>query len=110
LITEYCRAAMFLNLRNSVAKLGDKTLAIENIVAQDQTNTIITDELFTDNKRLGEPIRTGLHCIAEVDTELLSCTQCTLEPCEVIRCCDNENIPDPCQHEHGQGVIDHGFI
>ena len=45
-----------------------------------------------------------------MDAELASVPQQGLKPRRIRGGGDDENVLDACQHEGGQGVIDHGLI
>ena len=67
-------------------------------VATAKCARIITDELFTKDKRLGETIGARLNLIAKIHAELRSITQQCLKPRRIIRSTDDQDIFDPGKH------------
>lgn len=91
-------------------QLWSETLAVEDVVAQHQAHTVVTDEFFADDKGLSKPIRARLYGVAEVDAKLFAVTQGTPEACQIFRGGDDEDVPDARKHEYRERVIDHGFV
>lgn len=92
------------------SQLGGKTLAIEDIVAQNQAYSVATDEVFGDDEGLGKSIRAWLDFVAEVNAELFAGSKRTFKAGLIFRRGDDEDILDARQHEYGERVVDHGFV
>ncbi|MOA12634.1 hypothetical protein D3C78_1326460 [compost metagenome] len=58
-----------------LAQHGAETITVEDVVAEDQTNTAIADELLADQKGLGQAIGRGLLGIAQLDAEIRAIAQ-----------------------------------
>ena len=54
--------------------LGER-LAVENIVAQNQTDVVVADKFFADDECLCQAVRAGLLGIADGDAEIAAVTQ-----------------------------------
>ena len=85
-------------------------MPVENIISKDQANVILSDKLFPDNKRLSQALRPRLFGIREPHPPLLPIAQKALKPRQILRSRYDENIPDPGQHQHRKGIINHGLV
>ncbi|MCY1497243.1 hypothetical protein D9M68_312030 [compost metagenome] len=92
------------------AQHGTESIAIENVVTQDQADTAIADELFANQERLGQSIRRWLLGVAEADTKLRTITQQLAEIGQVFRCGDNQDFAYSRQHQDRQWIIDHRLV
>ena len=57
-----------------------KALAIENVVAQDQCDRVVADEVAANDERLGKAFGLGLLGVREVQAPLRSIAQQSLKP------------------------------
>ena len=87
-----------------------EALPEEDVVPEDERDALGADELPTDDEGLGEPLRLRLHGVLEVDAPLGAVAEQFLEAGEVLGGGDNEYLPDPREHQRGQGVVDHGLV
>lgn len=57
-----------------------------------------------------KPFRRFLHSIRKSDAKLTAVSQQIVEARGVLRRRDDQNVPDPRQHQGSQGVVDHGLV
>ena len=76
----------------SILEQGGKTSAIEDIVAKDKAGTVVTDEFFADDEGLCQAIWRRLFGILKVNAVVGAITEQTLEPWQVLRRGDDEDI------------------
>jgi hypothetical protein len=76
-----------------------EAVTVENIVAEDQCNTIWTDEVAPDDEGLREPARTILCGKGE---PYRSITQQPLEQRLTLRGRNDENVANASEHQHRQ--------
>src|SRR5690554_1224752 len=107
LIAKYCSTFGALSC---LLQFGGESLTVEDVITQNQTHTVVTDELFADDESLGEAVRTWLDFVAEVDAELFAGAERALEAGLIFRGGDDEDIPDARQHEYRERIVDHGFV
>lgn len=87
-----------------------KRLAVENIVAQDQADVVVADKFFADDECLRQAVGTGLFGIADGDAEIAAITEQASERWVVFRGGNNQDFAYSCQHQYGQGIVNHGFV
>lgn len=87
-----------------------EVLAVEDIVAEDEADIVIADKVGADGKGLGQAVGAGLLFIADVNPELAAITEQALEAGQVGGGRDDQDIANPRQHQHRQGVVDHRLI
>ncbi len=85
-------------------------MAIENIVAKDQRDTIAADEIAPDGEGFRKPARLVLCREAEMDAELAAVAKQLLEKTLILGRRDDQNIADIRHHEDGQRIIDHRLV
>ena len=83
---------------------------MEDVVTQHEAHIILAHELLTNDERLCQSIGRRLFGIFEVYPIVAAIAQQTLETWQVVRCRDNQYIPDASQHQYRDGVIHHGFV
>ena len=83
---------------------------VENVVPQNHGTPVPVDELLTQNKRLGQAIRRRLHLVAQMDPIPAPIPQQPLKIRQILGGGNDQDIPDPGQHQRGQGIENHGFI
>ena len=106
-VAEY-RGAFFLR-RGALQFLGE-VLAMENVVAEDQTHRVIADEFFTNQEGLGQTVRRGLFGIADADAELAAVAQQVAILGQVLRGGNQQDVANPGQHQHRDRVIGHRLV
>ena len=87
-----------------------KTCTMEDVVAQHKTGAVVADEVGTNGEGLGQAIGRGLLGILEMYAIVGAIAKQTLEAWEVVGSGDDEYITDTSEHEHTDGVIDHGLV
>src|SRR5262249_7616245 len=80
-IAEHRRAML---AANSLRELLDEAMTVEDIVAQDQRDTVVLDEVTPDNEGVGQPARIFLGRVGEGEPELRAITQESLEQRQVV--------------------------
>jgi len=60
-------------------------LAVKNIIAQNQTDRLTVNKLFTDQKGLSNPLRLRLYRIGELDPPASTITQQGLKTGNIMR-------------------------
>jgi hypothetical protein len=87
-----------------------QTGAVEDVVAEDQRDRLVTDEVRTDQERLGKALGAGLHRIAELDADLGPVTEEPAETVLVLGRGDHQDLADSGIHQQGQRVVDHRLV
>src|SRR5690606_21470722 len=71
---------------------------------------VVTDKMATDDESFRQTVRLRLFREGEIHAELTAISEQLAEKRQIMRCRDNQNVPDPRQHQHAQRVIDHRLI
>ncbi len=87
-----------------------KPVAVEDVVAEGEGDPIGADEPPAQDERLGEPLGRGLHRVVDREADRTAITQQPAEAVLVVGRRDDQDLPNPCQHERGQGVVDHRLV
>ncbi|KAF5043425.1 hypothetical protein DSECCO2_502370 [anaerobic digester metagenome] len=85
-------------------------LAVEDVVAKDQADGIVADELPAEQKGLGEALGPGLHLVGKGHAEACAVAEHLLETGQVRGRGDDEDLADAGQHQHRKRVVDHGLV
>ena len=109
-IAEHRGTAFFLGLADCLLQHGAEAGSMEDVVSEYQAGGIVADEFLADDEGLCQTVGTGLFGIFEPYSVIASVAQQTLEPGEVMGRGDDEYLADAGQHQHRDGVIDHGFV
>jgi len=80
-VTEHCGA---LVTRRGLQQGFTETGAVENVVAEHQTDVVFTDELTTDDERLSEAVRARLNRVTEAQTQLAAVAEHALEARQIF--------------------------
>jgi len=107
LVAEEQRA---IELPARLSQLLPKAGAVEDVVAEDQTDRIRPDEISTDDERLGQAVRRCLNRVAEAHAQVFAGAQQALEQGQVLRCRNDQHLLDTRQHQYRQRVVDHRFV
>ncbi|MDT4860111.1 hypothetical protein FQZ97_946540 [compost metagenome] len=83
---------------------------MEDVVAKNQAYGVFANELFANQKGLGQAVRRRLLRIAEFDAELAAVAQQVAVLGQVVRGGDDENLADAGQHEHRDRIVDHRLV
>ena len=63
-----------------------------------------------EDEGLRQPVRAGLHAVADVDAPLRAVAQQRLEARRVLRRADEQDVADAGQHQRRQRVVDHRLV
>src|SRR6266403_815551 len=85
-------------------------MPVEQVVAQDQSNRVFSDELLADKKGIGETSWFVLHCIFKMHTDSLPRAEQLLEDRNVSRRRNDQHFTDACEHQYRKGIVDHGLV
>ena len=85
-------------------------VAVEDIVPQYQTHTVIADEVFADQKGLRQTIGAGLLRILQIQTPFAAIAQQMLVQVQICRCGNDQDVPDTCLHQGAERVVDHRLV
>ena len=85
-------------------------LAVEDVVAEHQADAVAADKFFADDKGLGKAVGAGLLGVCDMDAEAATVAEQAAEGGVVFGGGDDEDVADAGEHEHRQGVVDHGFV
>ena len=84
--------------------------AVEDVVAERERDAIVRDELAADHKRLREAVGAGLRGVGDRETELGAVAEQPAESVLLVRRGDDENLPNPAEHQRRQRVVHHRFV
>ena len=100
IIAEYGSALAAFRIFHSGFQSFLQTVACKDIVTQHHGYTVIPDKVRADDKGLGQSVGTWLHFIGEMNAKLMAIPQKSLKPGSILRCGNDQDIPDPCVHEN----------
>ncbi len=83
---------------------------VEDVVAQDEGDALVADEVGADEERLREAFRARLRGVGHRDAEVRPIPQQPLELRLVLRRRDDQDLPDAGHHERRQRVVDHRLV
>ena len=107
---EHGRFRIFLRIVDGLQQQIPEAGAVEDVVAQDHADGVVADELLADDKGLCQAVGRGLLRIGELHAVVGSVAQQAPEARQVVRRGDDQDLPDPRHHQHGDRVVDHRFI
>ena len=85
--------------------------AVEDVVAEDQRDAVVADEVGADDERLGQPVGRGLHRVRRSRMpHARAVAEQPLELVLVLRGRDDEDLADAGHHQRGQRVVDHRLV
>ena len=87
-----------------------QAVAVENIIAEDQSDIVGADEVAADDECIGKPARLLLHGITERQAELRPVAQQRAKKRLIVRRGDDQNIADAGKHQRRQRIIDHRLV
>lgn len=96
--------------RGGLLKKDRKAAAVEDIISQNQRHLVFSDEFFADDEGFGQTVGGLLDGVAETHPQLAAVSQNVLENRDILGGGDDEDIPDACQHQGGQGIVYHRFV
>jgi len=87
-----------------------ESLAIEDVVSQNQADIILPDKRCADDEGLGKAAGVGLFGIGKRQAQLGAVAEKLAIKRQIAGRGNQQDLPDPGQHEDRQGVIDHGLV
>ena len=85
-------------------------MAVKDVIAQNKRAWRAAYEVCADVKGLRQPFGFRLHFIRQRDAKVRAITQDTLELGRVFGRRDDQNIPDPSQHQRAERIVDHRLV
>ena len=85
-------------------------MAVEDVVAERQRDRRLPNKITAYQERLGEPFGTLLYCVVDVQAEMAAVLEEPPESVDVRWRRDQQDFPDPRQHERRQRVVDHRLV
>ncbi|MGY4596895.1 hypothetical protein ACVWXL_004641 [Bradyrhizobium sp. GM22.5] len=82
-----------------MAKHFRKAIAVEDVVAEHQSDGVLADELSANDKSISQSARTFLMRVGEAKSDLRAVTKQPLKQGLVLRCRDDEDVPDTGEHQ-----------
>src|SRR5690606_41291673 len=79
---------------------GAETIAVEDVVAENQADAAVTDELLTDLERLSQSVRRGLFGITKRDTEIRTIAKQLAKVRQIVGRGNHQNLANPRQHQN----------
>ena len=83
---------------------------MEQIVAQDQAGRVPRNEIGAKDEGFRDAARRLLDDVLETDAQVRSIAKKIPEARQILWRRDDENIPNPAQHEGRDGVVNHRLV
>lgn len=83
---------------------------MEDVVAEHEADAVVADELLADDKGLRQAVRRGLLGILEAYAIVGAVAQQAPEARQILRRGDDEDVPDPRQHQRADRIVDHRLV
>ena len=107
IIAEHRRAAaVFRRLRQIFAQV----VAVENIVAQNEADLIVSDEALANEKCVGNAPLHLLNAVGDVQAKLRAVSKELDKGIHFIRRHDDEDVADARLHQNGHRIVDQRLI
>src|SRR5271165_5335451 len=87
-----------------------ESLAVEDVISQDQGDVVHTDELPANEKCLGQSTGTRLHGVPDGKADLSSIPQDPLKILDVVWRGYQENLADAGKHQRREGIVNHRLV
>ena len=84
--------------------------AVEDVVAEDEGDGLVADEVGADEERLGQALGLRLDGVADLDADLGPVAEQPLEAGLVLGGRDDQDLADPGIHQQGERVVDHRLV
>ena len=84
--------------------------AVENVVAEHETDAVLADKFATDKEGLCQTVGRGLFGIGELHPEVGTVAQQAAKTGQVVGGGDDEDIPYAGEHQYRDGIVDHRFV
>jgi hypothetical protein len=85
-------------------------VAVKDVVAEDQRDVILADEVAPDNEGVGDPAGIVLRGVGERQAEFGAVAQEPPEQRQVFWRRDDQNVANAGKHQHRQRIVDHGLV
>ena len=89
---------------------GAQAGAVEDVVAQDQGDAVLADEVGADEERLRQAVGAGLHGVADRHPPRAAVAEQLDELALVLGGGDDQDLADPGHHQRREGVVDHRLV
>src|SRR5271157_5096338 len=87
-----------------------ESLAVEDVVSQDQGDVVFTYELPANEKCLGQSTGTWLHGVPDGEADLSSIPQDPLKILDVVWRGYQENLANAGKHQRRKGIVNHRLV
>jgi hypothetical protein len=87
-----------------------QAVAVEDVVAEGEGHAVPAHEVASDQEGLGETFRPRLRRPRDADAELRPVSEKPAEPVLLVGRRDDEDLPDPREHQCGKRVVDHRLV
>ena len=84
--------------------------AVKNVVAERQRDAIRGNELAPDDERLREPVGARLRGVLDVDSDVGAVAEQPSEALLLVRRGDDQDVPDPGEHQRRERVVHHRLV
>src|SRR5581483_828388 len=95
-----CAGSLIRRVRKFIGKL----VAVKEVVAQDQRGLVCPHEVTANDECLRQAVRLWLCSIGERHSPTGAVAKQLLEPGQIIRCRDDENVANSGQHEGAERI------
>ena len=110
IVAKHRAAALILCIGGSGLEDLGEAVAVENIIPQDHGAAVVANELFAQDEGLCQAVRGGLHLVLQMDAVLAAVPQQRLKAGRVGGGGNDQDVLNACQHQRGQGVVDHRLV
>ena len=83
---------------------------MKDVVPEHKAGAIVSDELLADDEGLGQAVRRRLFGVLETDAIVRTVPEQAAEARQVLRCRNNQNLPDAGLEQDGHRIIDHRLV
>src|ERR1700738_301244 len=80
-------------------ELLGQSMPVKDIVPKDERNGIFSDEIATDDERVGQSARFVLCGVGKLHTELRTAAKQAFEQRLILWRRNDQNLPDPTEHQ-----------
>ena len=99
-----------VGIRHGLPHHFRESVAVEEVVAEHETDAVIADEVLADQEGLSQAVGAGLLGVLESHAIVAAVAEEPTEGGQVLRGGDNQDVPDPGLHEDGNRVVDHRLV
>ncbi|MBA7582949.1 hypothetical protein ES708_24887 [subsurface metagenome] len=94
----------------SIGKHFRQAVTVKDVVPQNQAYRLFGDKIFTDNERFSDSPRCLLLLVEKRKAQMMSVSKQGLKAGKILGSRNDQYLPDTCEHEHGERVVNHWFI